>query len=346
MNVWVAIGSFIGSKETSATQRSYELSIKFWLKYLGAEYGTPAGAKALKRATIEDVESFLNWYRSKKGYRSRSRRHKDNVANSTISHRFNELRNVYNYLTLRDFIPRNPFLLSAFRVKVDLKNQKRPTRMIDFSKVQKFITTPSGDTKKMIRDRAMLAVLFGAGLRISECLGLNLSDVRYTPRRVLYLFIAISKTEDEMNRGLASFAIPYIEAQASNRIKEGAGPDDPLFVEYFKRTRKTDLRVKYITFKKRFEKWREKAGLSNEITPHSTRVTVVSRLRALKINREDVAKAVGHKTLMMVDHYDKNPSNVEESVMNKLHFVTERFTEQQENLPFGVFPVDRDHVQC
>jgi len=57
------------------------------------------------------------------------------------------------------------------------KVEKKPPVILTVEEVDRFLSQPSGQTPKELRDKAMLELLYATGIRVSELINLKLSDV-------------------------------------------------------------------------------------------------------------------------------------------------------------------------
>ena len=72
--------------------------------------------------------------------------------------------------------------------------------MIDFELVMEIVSIPNVETPKGRRDRAILATLFGGGLRRSEVVGLHIGDIKKTSSGTTYLYLRHTKAKKEKSK--------------------------------------------------------------------------------------------------------------------------------------------------
>ncbi|MGQ0823511.1 MAG: tyrosine recombinase XerC [Actinomycetota bacterium] len=103
-------------------------------------------------------------------------------ARPSIARKAAAVRAYVRYLRRRGGIERD--------VAVELhapKGAQRLPRVPRQAEAAVLVATPSGDDPKARRDRAILELLYGCGLRVSECCGLDLDDVDLRRRTVTVL---------------------------------------------------------------------------------------------------------------------------------------------------------------
>jgi integrase/recombinase XerC len=93
---------------------------------------------------------------------------------SSIHRKVACLRTFFRFLCREGILEKNPaMLVSSPRVDRKLPNHLSIEQMI------KFIETPETDTVLGKRDRAILELLYASGVRVSELVGLNLTDIDF-----------------------------------------------------------------------------------------------------------------------------------------------------------------------
>jgi integrase/recombinase XerD len=91
---------------------------------------------------------------------------------STIHRKAACLRSFYKHLRRDELIADDPTaVLSAPR------RAKKLPQVLNYAEVQKLLAAPRGDEPTVLRDRALLEVMYACGLRASETIGLELSDI-------------------------------------------------------------------------------------------------------------------------------------------------------------------------
>jgi integrase/recombinase XerD len=91
---------------------------------------------------------------------------------STIHRKAACLRSFYKHLRRDELIAEDPTaVLQAPR------RAKKLPQVLNYAEVQKLLASPRGDEPTARRDRALLEVMYACGLRASETIGLELSDI-------------------------------------------------------------------------------------------------------------------------------------------------------------------------
>lgn len=202
--------------------------------------------------------------------------------------------------------PRNPF--EALRR--DYKNlkikQRRPTQMLDYEKVMQLVEAPLEHGPCGLRDAAFLAVIFGAGLRISEACKLNVGDVM--PKgKLTVLELRETKNGDDVETPLPHWASVIVLKLIKDR-----DANEPLFVDYTRHYTSQGRRATRSTMYKRFKFWAKRLGLPSNLSPHAARATAITNLLDSGLDHRTVQEFSRHKSISMVERYDKRRTELNE----------------------------------
>ncbi len=134
------------------TLAAYRLDLGRYVAHLGAV--PPA------QATRTDVDSFAETLKGR------------GLARSSINRTMTAVRGLHRYLVAEGIAEHDP--------TADVAPAKLPKglpKALREDEVASLLDAVSGDDKFGRRDRALLELLYGTGMRISECVGLGLGDV-------------------------------------------------------------------------------------------------------------------------------------------------------------------------
>ncbi|MFZ5816644.1 MAG: tyrosine-type recombinase/integrase [Bacillota bacterium] len=140
------------------------------------------------------------------------------------------------------------------------------------------------------RDLAILALLLGSGLRISELVALNLDTWR---EAMLNGWLTIiGKGDKERIVPPSDEAVEYVQAYI--RMRPAVPPDalgHPLFVS------RKNGRLSRHQIERLVRTLAKEAGIQKKITPHKLRATWVTQLLISGANPREVQKLAGHESL-------------------------------------------------
>jgi len=156
-----AVESFLAVSRARLAPRTVE-SYRRDLEDFGRELGHP-----VSDATTEEIENYLADLRSA------------GRANATIARRLAALRSFYRHYTLIGAREDNP----AAGIASPRRARKLP-RTLSAGEAERLIEAANGTTPTAFRDGALAELLYGAGLRVSEAVGLERAAIDLEERLV------------------------------------------------------------------------------------------------------------------------------------------------------------------
>ena len=344
-NVWIRLTAFLALRAPN-TQTTYRGIIEEWCRFLGAQPGTADGAAKLVAAQDIHAIAYRTWLEKQPGERPRAERHaqRSNMSravtterrrsvkksgleatqsNSTIAKKFAALRRIYRMFIASNLgVTENPFDTDRVPPPPKDSGRKRPTEMVDFKLVKKIVSSPDSSSPRGMRDRAILAALFGGALRRSEVVNLRIGDVRKSATGTVYLYLRATKAKRDAEQALPPWAAELIDEVVRHRLETGASPTEHLFVCFTGRGGNvpTTRSVSASGIYKLFLHYCREAGAGPFCTPHSARATAITRLLADGIPHREVQEFSRHSSIQMVELYDKRRVGVDKNPGRKLDF--------------------------
>lgn len=279
------------------SQRSYHTALEILAEFLGVKRNSYRFEQELLDFTPLKAGKFIRWLKNRKGGDGRR------IADTTVAQRTAILRRVFRHLIDIGARTGNPIGVVSDVMPMRQRVQKRPTKLIPFDAVQKILDAPDPSTKEGIRDRALLALLFGGGLRRSEALKLNVGDISEGNDGVPFLVLRATKAGQNQTQSLPAWAWQRVLKYLEQRDDDGSAPQSPLFVFYYK-TGQVGRRMAESTLARTYKRYAASVGVEGA-APHSARATAVTRLKEMGYEDRDVANFLRHSTETMVRVYDK-----------------------------------------
>ncbi|HEX3077935.1 MAG TPA: tyrosine-type recombinase/integrase [Lachnospiraceae bacterium] len=244
--------------------------------------------KLLTELTSVDIEEYLDYL---KLYSKNDK----NITNEErgIKRKLSALRSFYGYFHKNRMIDENPVL----QVSMPKLHAKAIVKL-DIDEVAKLLdTVESGDTltdkqlayfnKTKDRDLAILTLLLGTGIRVSECVGLDMHDVDFNNDRIKIVrkggYEAFVYFGEEVATALSSYI------QLRKTLVTATGHENALFLSMQKKrmtVRSIELLVK---------KYASTVTTMKKITPHKLRSTYGTSLYRETGDIYLVADVLGHK---------------------------------------------------
>ena len=210
-------------------------------------------------------------------------------AATTISRMMAAMKAFFNYECMQACIRRNP-AESLHAPKVE----KKAPVVLSVDQVSALLAQPSGQTPKEIRDKAMLALLYATGIRVSELVGIQMEDINMN---IGFLVCRDGERERTIPFGRSAKAAleEYLE-HARNELLRGKG-SDYFFVNC------TGGAMSRQGFWKIIKYYGEKAGIEEDITPHTLRHSFAAHLIARGADMRAVQTILGHSDMATTQMY-------------------------------------------
>lgn len=210
-------------------------------------------------------------------------------AATTISRMMAAMKAFFNYECMQACIRRNP-AESLHAPKVE----KKAPVVLSVDQVSALLAQPSGQTPKEIRDKAMLALLYATGIRVSELIGIQMEDINMN---IGFLVCRDGERERTIPFGRSAKAAleEYLE-HARNELLRGKG-SDYFFVNC------TGGAMSRQGFWKIIKYYGEKAGIEEDITPYTLRHSFAAHLIARGADMRAVQTILGHSDMATTQMY-------------------------------------------
>ena len=213
---------------------------------------------------------------------------------SSIARKVASLRTFFQFLLREGVVPANPAKL----VSTPRLEKKLPVHLTVEDAVR-FIETPDTQTDLGKRDRAILEMLYGTGVRVSELTKLNLRDVDFKNKMVRVKGKRRKERVVPFGEPALHALVDYLQVRARflDNAPSTERDEQALFLNY-QGTRITTRSVgrmvdKYIT---------ECAGIHN-ISPHSLRHSFATHLLDNGADLRHIQELLGHARLSTTQIY-------------------------------------------
>jgi integrase/recombinase XerC len=142
------------------------------------------------------------------------------------------------------------------------------------------------------RDRAILELLYSAGLRVSELCSLNLRDVNWKEQSLQVVGKGNKQRMAFFGETCETSLRNYIQA---SRVEPKSG--DPVF------TSNRGGRIDPDSVRKMIKKWSIRAGLPEDVSPHTLRHSFATHLLDHGADLKSVQQLLGHESLATTQIY-------------------------------------------
>lgn len=242
-----------------------------------------------------DLRFLINFLKEKKIDRSAAREYllaleKKRYSRRSIARKLSSTRSFFRFLLREKFIEQNPF--------ENLLTPKLPKKLPNFlypEELKSLLDAPDSKDPRGLRDRAILEVIYGTGLRVTEIIRMNMNDVDYDEGEIKVLGKG-SKERIVLFGSHARTALHKYIKEGRPRLVSGKKAA-ALFINR-RGGRLTSRSVeRMITF------YAKKAGLSKKVTPHTLRHSFATHLLSGGADLRMVQELLGHVSLSTTQVY-------------------------------------------
>lgn len=240
----------------------------------------------VRSVTLTDVYSYMNYLSRDRAQHPNSTQTDFGLKASSRARKVAAIRSFYKYLTNKaKLLSENPIQdLDSPRMK------KALPRYLDIDESIQLLESIDGDFQE--RDRCIITLFLNCGLRISELIGLNLTDIRGDQLRVL------GKGNKERILYLNDACIQSIQDYLAVRDSQRAIDKNALFLS----RRRT--RISKAAVEKSVKKHLLNAGLdSTQYSPHKLRHTAATLMLQNGVDVRTLQEVLGHDNLNTTQIY-------------------------------------------
>jgi integrase/recombinase XerD len=245
-------------------------------------------ARFTEWATRSGIDPLTSTHRQLRGYLAELNR--AGYSRKTVARRLSSVRTFYGFLLDTEIIVADPSaVLSA------PKAPRRLPKVVASPELTALLEAPDASTPAGLRDRAILELLYAAGLRVSELCGLDVADVDYSRGSATVM----GKGSKERTVPVHPFALEAIREYvrhgrpALDRGKECGA----LFLSA------RGNRMSADAVRRLFKRYLASIGAPNQATPHSMRHTFATHLLEAGADLRTVQELLGHVALSTTQIY-------------------------------------------
>lgn len=287
------IGAFIAYlhnvKNTSGnTEMSYKRDLEKVSHFMEAR-----GIHETKEVTAQDLTDYVKFLEDSK------------FAAATVSRNIASLKAFYHYMVQEGLVEED----ISDKLKAP-KIEKKAPEIMSPDEVVRLLEQPSGSSPKEIRDKAMLELLYATGIRVTELITLNLSDVNMQMSFIL--------CRDRNKERIIPFGAAAKNALA--RYLDGTR-------EEMLENKKSEVLFANCSgqpmsrqgFWKLIKHYAKKADIQADITPHTLRHSFAAHLVENGADLRSVQEMLGHSDISTTQIYANLNHNHIREVYAKAH---------------------------
>ena len=255
------------------TIKSYAFDLQSFLTFLGSK------KRSIKEVNKSDLQQYLAYL------------YDLGLATTTVSRHLSTIRAFYDYLLIEGQVKANPCEL--------IESPKLPKNLptvLNLEEVTKLLESFTTDSPNDIRNQAMIELLYASGMRVSELLDLNLSD--------LYLEMGFVRC---MGKGAKERIVPIGEVATEALKRYLQGPRQALLKENKQMNalflNRLGSRMSRQGFWKILKQQAKVAGIRKEISPHKLRHSFATHLIENGADLRIVQELLGHTDISTTQIY-------------------------------------------
>lgn len=253
------------------TLEAYSLDLKRLISFLEAN-----GIFSFDRVSFTHLNSYV--LQLEKGKKS----------SATVSRSISAMKNFFAWMYEHKMINTDPS-----RNLKPPKIMKKAPEILTVSQVEEFLSLPDENSKKGVRDKAMLELLYGTGIKVSELVSVNVQDVD--------LFLKTLTVRDDNRERMVRFGNPA--KNALEKYMEIVRPgivvhdEDRLFVNM------TGTAMSRQGFWKIVKKYAGETDFTDKITPHVFRHSFAVHMLENGADLRSIQEILGHESISTTQMY-------------------------------------------
>ena len=280
----------IHKSNASKTVISYISDLNLFLHFLLKHQGQINNVDMLNNLNISILRSWLAYRKS------------ENLSFTSTARAISTLRNFFLFLTKRFDIHNDAIFTLSFP-----KKSKKLIKILEINEISQILNELDNQEVRWIaeRDKALILLLYGSGLRISEGINLLPANIGNDSIRVM----------GKRNKERIIPLLPMVKVQLDLYFALCPYPSSNNFTFYGLRGGK----LSEVIMQKKIQNIRRKLGLSENTTPHTLRHCFASHLVLNGADLRSVQELLGHSNLSTTQRYTHLNLNHLQKIYSSTH---------------------------
>lgn len=187
---------------------------------------------------------------------------------------------------------------NVHRVMPCTRGQRYPVEVLTSEEAQSLIAACGARSPSGIRNRALLVVMWRAGLRVQEALDLRVRDIDFERGTIN---VRHGKGDRQRIVGIDAMALAVVERWTTRRSDLEIGGASPLFCQITSGKLGEPLSQSYV--RQSLKRLALRAGIAKRVHPHGLRHTLASSLANEGHPLHLVQAQLGHSSLATTERY-------------------------------------------
>tara|TARA_Y100001935_G_scaffold44464_1_gene36442 strand:- start:664 stop:1566 length:903 start_codon:yes stop_codon:yes gene_type:complete len=260
--------------------------------------------KGLSENTIKayssDCYSFSDWLLVKRSSTIKNTYEEDvklyikmlhglNLTHATINRKLSSLKHFFNFLNKKRYIQNNPVINFS-----GLKNMKTLPKSLSIIDVNTLLKAPNSATFIGLRDKAMLELMYATGVRISELINLQYTNIDLNRSLIKVMGKGGKERMVPFGDNALLSLTEYIEFRRTNNLSLKSR-------DFFVSQKGKKLTRQ--AFWHRVKQYLAISGLSSDVSPHTLRHAFATHLLNNGADLRSVQMLLGHSDLSTTQIY-------------------------------------------
>ena len=268
---------------------NYEHYLRRFLEFAEEKLGEDFGPQKIDMDIVRSYRLYLNRITDTHG---------NNLKKITQNYHIIALRAFLKYLAKRD-------IKSLAAEKIELGDaKKKQIEFLEFDEVARLLEAPlknQTEKKRIIitRDKAILELLFSTGLRVSELVGLNRSQINLDRGEFMI--------RGKGSKDRVVFISPEAKEWTNKYLKFRQDNFKPLFIRYSGSKEEVEngeyLRLTARSVQRIVNGYAKQAGIIKQVTPHTLRHSFATDLLINGADIRSVQSMLGHSSITTTQIY-------------------------------------------
>ena len=275
----------------------------YWITLYLQTHCTARGLRSASidayQATLKGFREYVRWRLADRGpeqitprevleYLDYLRRERDNGA-SAVNRQVTVLRNFYRAIVAMGHLEPRDNPMANFP-KIKAARRKLPSTLNE-EEVRRLIEQPDTNTVLGLRDRAILTLLYGTGIRAGECTGLREQDIDWREHTIHVVGKGGHERTVPLNEEVVHILKQYRQARGPTKSSE------PFF-----RSREGGALGRNAIYE-RVRTAGRKARIEKRVSPHQLRHTFATHLIKAGVGLVTVRDLLGHRLITSTQIY-------------------------------------------
>lgn len=230
-----------------------------------------------------------------------------NYCKSTVARKLATLRSFYKFMVRRGHVTTNP--VAVIRTP---KQDKRLPKYLELEQIEKLFSNCDTTTLLGARDRAILETLYSTGMRVSELVALEVSEIDLSASVVKVRGKGKKERLIPLGPGAVKAILHYLDLRRGAFAQSRHNPD-ALFVN------KHGQRLSTRSVRRKLDKYLLEAGLDLSVSPHTLRHSFATHMLQRGADLRSLQELLGHQSLSTTQIYTHLTTQTVKDEYDKAH---------------------------